>query len=84
MLVVMVGRNFEKMVVEYYICSMGNVDFNSGPDSIEHGFGFLGIKIPSANRRFLESKNGARKSHADLGHISLPGNHPITPIQKMS
>ena len=40
------------------------------PDSIEHGIGFLVIKIPSANRRFLESNNGARKSHADLGHIS--------------
>ena len=40
------------------------------PDSIEHGIGFLGIKIPSAIRRFLESNNGARKSHADLGHIS--------------
>ena len=24
----------------------------------------LSIKIPSANRRFLESNNGARKSHA--------------------
>ena len=53
------------------------------PDSIEHGIGFLGIKIPSANRRFLERNNWARKSHADLGHISLPGNHLITPIQKM-
>ena len=45
------------------------VDMAPGPNSIEHGFGLLGIKIPSANRRFLESNNGARKSHADLGHI---------------
>ena len=50
------------------------------PNSIEHGFGFLGIKIPSANRRFLESNNGVRKSHADLGHISQPGNQLIIPI----
>ena len=40
------------------------------PDSIEHGIGFLIIKTPSANRRFLGIKNGARKSDADLGHIS--------------
>ena len=52
-----------------------------GPNSIEHGFGFLGIKIHSANRRFLESNNGARKSHADLGHISQPGNQVITQYQ---
>ena len=52
----------------------------AGPNSIEHGFGFLGIKIPSANRRFLESNNGVRKSHADLGHISQPGNQLIIPI----
>ena len=50
-------------------------------NSIEHGFGFLGIKIHSANRRFLESNNGARKSHADLGHISQPGNQVITQYQ---
>ena len=53
----------------------------SQPYSIEHGFGFLGIKIHSANRRFLESNNGARKSHADLGHISQPGNQVITQYQ---
>ena len=45
------------------------------PNSIEHGIGFLVIKIPSANRRFLESNNGARKSHADLGHILKPRNN---------
>ena len=52
------------------------------PDSIEHGFGFLIIKIPSANRRFLESNNGSRKSKADLGYISLSGHQSQTPINK--
>ena len=53
----------------------------ASPNSIEHGFGFLGIKMPSANRRFLDSNNGVRKSHADLGHISQPGNQVITQYQ---
>ena len=39
------------------------------PYSIEHGIGFLTVKIPSANRRFLDSNIGARKSDAVLGHF---------------
>ena len=72
---ILVAFNKEKAIVgafcffEYFAYPM-TIRQPSPPDSIEHGIGFLVIKIPSANRRFLESNNGARKSHADLGHIS--------------
>ena len=50
------------------------------PDSIEHNIGVLRPKYLPANRRFLGSKKGAKKSNADLGHILQLRDRTITPI----
>ena len=52
-----------------YLCK-GGANISARLNSEEHRIGILPTKIPSANHWCPEGKYGAKKSNADLGHIS--------------
>ena len=50
----------------------------TAPDSEEHRIGVLPIKIPPANRRCLDSNNGAKKSFDDQSPNLCPNQRAHT------